>query len=275
MCSLGPVTGEAPAIARRRPLVRPRLSTLLANRALWLVIGIVAGLIALPLARAGSSEESNLLSRINQERRARGLSPLRYDAQAAGAARRQATRMAQRRSMYHNPNLSKEVSGWRSIGENVGRARSAAGVHSMMMGSSYHRGNILGRYGSVGVGAVWAHGWLWVSEVFVLRLGAPPAPAPAPKPAPKLRITAESPPKPKEPPRREKPPVKSPPPPRPSPSPEPVLLATPEPVPRDLASAHRPANPTVPMGAMASIVLATLGGALVSGIRQGRRGRRD
>lgn len=237
------------------------------------MIGLIAGLLALPLARAGSSEASTLLSKINQERRARGLGPLRYDAQAAAAAKRQATRMAQRRSMYHNPNLSNEISGWRAIGENVGRARSAAGVHSMMMGSDYHRSNILGRFGSAGVGAVWAHGWLWVSEVFVLRSGAAPLPPP-PKPAPKLRITAESAPKPQPPPaQRPRPPAKPSSSPDPSPSPEPVVLKSPAPLSSgDLASAHRPATPLGP-GAIAPLVLATLGGALVSRLRGGRRFR--
>lgn len=147
-------------------------------------------LVGVPDSEA-SSAEWDLLARINHERAARGLGKVHMDTEALGAARRHALRMAQRSSLYHNSNLGNEISGWTDLGENVGANSSTAAVHRDFMGSSRHSGIILRPgFNAAGVGAVWAHGKLWVCEVFVLRQGArvyhvssAPAPAPAPRKA--------------------------------------------------------------------------------------------
>jgi len=100
--------------------------------------------------------------------------------------------MAARGEIYHNDNLGSEVSGWRSVGENVGRGADAAEIHQAFMASSSHRGNMLSRtYTEIGVGtAVAGNGELFLVQVFRLPDGSssssrasaapasrPPAPA--------------------------------------------------------------------------------------------------
>jgi hypothetical protein len=86
-------------------------------------------------------------------------------------ARRHSSQMASQRRIYHDDNLPNEVSGWRALGENVGRGSSADGVHDAFMDSSEHRGHILSStYNQVGIGAVrGGDGLLYVTEVFAER----------------------------------------------------------------------------------------------------------
>jgi cysteine-rich secretory family protein len=79
--------------------------------------------------------------------------------------------MARHHRIYHDSNLPYEVSGWRYLGENVGRGSSARQVHSAFMNSSTHRTHILStRYNQIGVGAVrGSDNYLYVTEVFAGR----------------------------------------------------------------------------------------------------------
>lgn len=79
--------------------------------------------------------------------------------------------MARHHRIYHDSNLPYEVSGWRALGENVGRGSTARQVHRAFMGSSTHRSHILStRYNQIGVGAVrGSDNYLYVTEVFAGR----------------------------------------------------------------------------------------------------------
>jgi len=79
--------------------------------------------------------------------------------------------MAAQHRVYHDPNLSSEVSGWTYLGDNVGRGSSASQVHHAFMNSSMHRANILNyHYNQIGTGAVrGSDGYLYVTEVFARR----------------------------------------------------------------------------------------------------------
>ncbi|MGH8968913.1 MAG: CAP domain-containing protein, partial [Actinomycetes bacterium] len=96
-----------------------------------------------------------------------GVHRLTVRSHLVAVARAQASRMASRGVLYHNPRLTSEVRNWRWVGENVGYGPDAASVHRAFMNSPGHRANLLDRdYTEVGVGAVVRNGRVWVAEVF-------------------------------------------------------------------------------------------------------------
>ncbi len=151
-------------------------------------VGTVLGLAFLALggvavrpALAQSSEEQDFVSRINSSRAKAGLPPYSVASDLVAVARRHSQEMASQGRIYHNAELGSEVSGWRSLGENVGKGPSVDSLHEAFMASEPHRENILDRaFTQVGVGvSVTADGIIYVTEVF-----REPAGAPAPQPAP-------------------------------------------------------------------------------------------
>lgn len=105
---------------------------------------------------------------LNQARAAQALKPLTVSSDLVAVARAQAQRMAAAGTLFHNPNLSKQVRSYRWAGENVGYGPvDPAVVHNAFMASQAHRANILDAdFTQVGVGAVTSDGRLWVVEVF-------------------------------------------------------------------------------------------------------------
>lgn len=153
--------------------------------ALVLLVALLATLLPSPaVAATDTGSEAASLAEIDAERSARGLPALRRSAELQAVARRHAVRMADDGSLHHNPELGSEVSGWRQVGENVGRGPSADAVHRAFMDSASHRDNILSAsFVEVGVGVERRGDVIWVTQVF--RLPAEePAPAPAAQPAP-------------------------------------------------------------------------------------------
>ena len=157
-----------------------RLAALVATTAV--AVGALAA--AAPAAHA-STEESQFVSLANKERANRGLRSYSVASDLVAVARRHAQRMAAKHSIYHNPNLGSEVTGWQAVGENVGMGGSASSVHQAFMNSTAHRANILdGDFTQVGMGTAYDDkGVLYVTQVFRKPMGSTaPAPAPAPKP---------------------------------------------------------------------------------------------
>jgi hypothetical protein len=152
--------------------------------------------VTLPAANAGPGE-SDFTSRANAERSSRGIRTYAVRSDLVAVARRHAARMAARGSIYHNPNLANEVSGWQAVGENVGMGGDVASIHQAFMNSSGHRANILDRgFTEVGMGtATDSQGRLYVTQVFRTPDGsataapAPTRPRPAVAPAPTTRRT--------------------------------------------------------------------------------------
>jgi hypothetical protein len=155
-----------------------------------LLVAVLAALtclsVTLPAAHAGPGE-SEFTSRTNAERSSRGIRTYAVRSDLVAVARRHAARMAARGSIYHNPNLAGEVSGWQAVGENVGMGGDVASIHQAFMNSSGHRANILDRgFTEVGMGtATDSQGRLYVTQVFRTPDGsATAAPAPTqPRPA--------------------------------------------------------------------------------------------
>lgn len=115
-----------------------------------------------------TADESRVVELINEERAATGAAPLAVHPVLVDKARKHAARMAELGRIFHSSDLEDGVTGWRRLGENVGRNGSIEGIHRAFMGSSGHRRNILNPdFDAVGVGVVWAAGTPYVVEVFM------------------------------------------------------------------------------------------------------------
>lgn len=180
------------AAGRDAGLITTRYVFLLRRVLVLLALVLPLGLVTATPASA-SATESEFVSRTNSSRASAGLRAYVVRSDLTAVARRQAARMASAQRIYHNPNLTSEVRGWRSVGENVGRGGSVSRIHSAFMSSSSHRANILSTsYTEVGIGtARGGDGLIYVSEVF--RRPTTPTTtysAPAPKPRPTVRQPA-------------------------------------------------------------------------------------
>ncbi|MDQ6649526.1 MAG: CAP domain-containing protein, partial [Actinomycetota bacterium] len=145
---------------------------------------LTAGVVVGTPANAGPGEY-DFVALTNSARAGAGLAPYAVAGDLSAVARGWAARMAASHSLYHNPGLYSQVSGWSAVGENIGYGGSVSVVNGLLMNSPTHRANILSRtYSQIGVGtAVASDGSLWVVEDFRLPNGASPPPAAAP-PAP-------------------------------------------------------------------------------------------
>jgi peptidoglycan hydrolase-like protein with peptidoglycan-binding domain len=118
-------------------------------------------------AAGATSVEDTFSAKLNYARASRGIPRLVSRSALVTVARAQANRMANRNTLYHNPNLTTDVTNWRWVGENVGYGPDALTVHVAFMNSPGHRANILDRdYTEFGIGAVEVNGRVWVAEVF-------------------------------------------------------------------------------------------------------------
>jgi hypothetical protein len=142
----------------------------------------LTGLAALAPAAQASTEESQFVSMTNGARSNKGLRSYSVASDLVAVARRHAQKMASQHTIFHNPNLGSDVSGWQAVGENVGMGGSASSIHQAFMNSTAHRANILDSdFTQVGIGTAFDEkGVLYVTEVFRKPYGAAPAPAPAP-----------------------------------------------------------------------------------------------
>jgi uncharacterized protein YkwD len=125
-----------------------------------------------------SAVERELLILINRERSRAGLRSVALDAQVARAARAKATEMAKRNYFSHTSPTYGSVSSllrrwgirYSVYAETLGRGRSAAHIHGMMMASPSHKALILGRHFThVGLGAARTSTGYAVSELFIGR----------------------------------------------------------------------------------------------------------
>lgn len=144
-----------------------------------LVLVLVTAVAALAgVAQAGApgttpqDDESVFVASIARERSAHGLAGYAVAEDLVAVARGQAADMARQDRLYHNPDLTREVRRWQSVGENVGVGMTVGAIHDELMASSTHRREILStRFTEVGVGvAHGSDGTIWVSQVFRLPL---------------------------------------------------------------------------------------------------------
>jgi uncharacterized protein YkwD len=125
-------------------------------------------------ARQGSSEQL-LFDAANRERTGRGLSPLRWDAQLAAAARQHASLMARQNGLSHQfpgepePTARARQAGARfsTLAENVAEGPDAEEIHAGWMQSPPHRRNLLDpQLNAVGIAVVDRDGELFAAQDF-------------------------------------------------------------------------------------------------------------
>jgi uncharacterized protein YkwD len=123
---------------------------------------------------------ADLLTRVNQERAARGLGALQWDPALAGYATVWSTDMS--RHGFRHSHIGSLLGPYNLVGENIAmgsRGVTAGALHRAWMHSDGHRANILGRaFTRVGVGAYCApDGSLWLTQNFGRNSSAGAAPA--------------------------------------------------------------------------------------------------
>jgi uncharacterized protein YkwD len=153
--------------APARPARNARRTVAAVLTALSLVVAALVTGAATAGPAGANSVEDTFTAKLNYARASRGIPRLATRSSLVNVARAQANRMASRNTLYHNPNLTTDVTNWRYVGENVGYGPDALTVHVAFMNSPGHRANILDRdYTEVGIGAVVVDGRVWVAEVF-------------------------------------------------------------------------------------------------------------
>jgi hypothetical protein len=147
--------------------------------AVLLAVGAADVGTARPAAAAASVGAWNgaFTGAINARRSQHGLGTLGFSGDLAAVAQRHAIEMANAKRIWHNPGLTSQVGGWRTLGENVGNGPSVSWLMNALMASPTHRANILDRgYTQIGVGtAASSSGMIYVVQVFRQPYGAAPA----------------------------------------------------------------------------------------------------
>ena len=128
---------------------------------------------AVGVATTQPTQRERLLYITNAERARHGLPPLALREGVELVAREWSATMARDQRLRHRPDLAtrlaeRGVTGWRAVGENVGRAQSVDRVHELFMQSSAHRANLLStQYSEIGIGVTERDGTMWVAVDFV------------------------------------------------------------------------------------------------------------
>ena len=170
-----PVTGR-----RRRAL-----AGLVTAAATLAASGVLLGLS--PAAHATSADNSSVLAHLNALRARHGLGALVESSDLMSIAATHSAAMAKSEGIYHNPDLTSEVSNWEVLGENVGMGGSAAAIDTAFDNSPEHYANeVSSAYTQVGIGtASDSRGYLYITVDFRKPMHAStPAPSKAPAPAP-------------------------------------------------------------------------------------------
>lgn len=113
--------------------------------------------------------ESCFMRKVNGARRRHGRRPLRYDKQLGYVARRHAARMARSRAVFHDGNMTEEITRWRALAQNTGAGGSCRRTFRSFMRSSEHRYNILGRWRYMGAGVKTSGGRVYIQHIFETR----------------------------------------------------------------------------------------------------------
>ncbi|HJR44773.1 MAG TPA: CAP domain-containing protein [Actinomycetota bacterium] len=119
-----------------------------------------------------TKSELGFASKMNNSRSARDLGSMRLDPELSRVARVHTREMLRSKSLFHTPmtKLTRRVTNWVTIGENVGEGETVRSLHRAFMASPTHRLNILDKtFNHVGVGTARAGGKLWVTVVFEAR----------------------------------------------------------------------------------------------------------
>ncbi len=215
-------------------------------RALLVLLAVGASVVGFARPAAAAGDPGYYVAKINEIRASRGVGPLSVDGHLTAVAQSWSEHMAADGTLEHNPNLGSQVSGWRTMGENVGTGPDDPSIEAAFENSPHHFENMVDpAFTLIGVAVVQdSSGTLWVTEDYEQPKSAASA-APAPRPA-APRPTARPVPKAT---------------PRPAPAPHPVTPVHAAPVHAAAAPAPAPATtvatapappPTVPLAVLGS-----------------------
>ena len=162
------------------------------------------GPLAVQRAQAGDTA-ADLTAMTNADRARVGLRPLATAGDLQSLAQSRATEMARSGRLAHTSNLGTRVSGWKRLGENVGRGPNLRDIQTAFMASPSHRQNIVDPgFTQLGVGVTWdGKEYFYVAVIFRTpssTAGAPPPPPTSPtttRATPPTTRAASTPPKPK------------------------------------------------------------------------------
>lgn len=136
--------------------------------AISLAIALASTLMSIdPAAAATSTEEleRELVAMVNVERAKHGLGALAVRSDIVTVARAHARTMATQQRLHHNPDFSRQITGWQRVSENVGVGPNLDSIHKAFLASPGHRANILDdRVTEVGIGIVTANGRIWITQ---------------------------------------------------------------------------------------------------------------
>jgi hypothetical protein len=153
-------------------------------RAMLVLLAVGASVVGFARPAAAAGDAGYYVAQINAIRASRGLGTLAFDGQLAAVAQSWSLQMAADATLAHNPNLASQVSGWRTMGENVGTGGDDTSIEAAFEASPHHFENMVDpAFTRIGVAVVQdASGTLWVTEDYEQPKGAASA-APAPRPA--------------------------------------------------------------------------------------------
>ena len=155
------------------------------------VAALFGGPLSTAPAQAGYS--ADLTAMTNADRAASRLRGLSTSNDLQSLAQSRANEMAKAGRIYHTPNLGTRVSGWKRLGENVGRGPELRDIETAFMNSPSHRENILDPgFSQLGVGVTFdGKEYLYVAVIFrEPSAAAASTPAPTPTTTPTTRAAA-------------------------------------------------------------------------------------
>ena len=164
----------------------------------WLLSAVLLtstfiGLSPAPASATGPNT-SSILSAVNSARSAAGRRPLSLRSDLSAVAYNWSQHMAATGTLAHNPSLTRQVTNWRWVGENVGYGPDWRSVETAFMNSPGHRANILDRdYTQIGIGVVVRGDRVWVTQVFKTPSGTTAAPKPSKSPVSGTKAPATKP----------------------------------------------------------------------------------
>jgi uncharacterized protein YkwD len=140
--------------------------------AAMLIFTLLPATVATASCYSPTRKEKSFVRKMNQERVAAGKAPLKLDLEVSKVSKTHTRAMAKADSLYHTSStvLSRRVTNWVLLGENVGVGGTVGSLHKAFMASPHHRANImLSSFRYVGVGTVMAGDRLWVTVTFEAR----------------------------------------------------------------------------------------------------------
>lgn len=119
-----------------------------------------------------TAAEKAFASKMNQSRKFKGLGTMKLDPEASKVAKVHTRDMVRSNTLVHSTNeqLTRRVTNWITLGENVGVGSAVDSLHTAFMNSPAHKANVLHTaFNNVGVGTKKADGRLWVTVIFEAR----------------------------------------------------------------------------------------------------------